>query len=143
MSESHAAIYEQLISHARQTSLLSSVEATLDWDERTYMPPAAGPYRAEQVTFLAGLIHARRTDPRIGEWLDQLLESPLAADRHSDTGATIHEFKRQYDKLVKLPQALVEELTRTSVLGQQTWVMARKDNDFAAFPARYWKKRFV
>ncbi len=79
------------------------------------------------------MIHSRRTDPRFGEWLDQLLQSPLAADRHSDTGATIHELKRQYDKLVKLPQALVEELARTSVLGQQTWVQARADDNFAAF----------
>ena len=133
MTESHAATYEQLVAHARQTALLASVEATLDWDERTYMPPAAGAYRAEQVTFLAGLIHSRRTDPRFGEWLDRLLESPLAADRHSDTGATVHELKRQYDKLVKLPQALVEELARTSVLGQQIWGAARADNNFAAF----------
>jgi carboxypeptidase Taq len=133
MNETHAAIYEQLVAHARQTALLASVESTLDWDERTYMPPAAGPYRAEQVTFLAGMIHGRRTDPRMGEWLDRLLDSPLAAHRHSQSGATIHELKREYDKLVKLPRSLVEELARTAMLGQQTWVRARADDNFAAF----------
>jgi carboxypeptidase Taq len=34
---------------------------------------------------------------------------------------------------VKLPQALVEELARTSILGQQAWVTARADDDFASF----------
>ena len=52
---------------------------------------------------------------------------------HSEAAATIRELKRQYDKRVKLPQALVEELTRASVLGQQAWVNARRDNDFLAF----------
>ena len=41
--------------------------------------------------------------------------------------------KRDYDKKAKLPQALVEELARLSVLGQQLWAEARKANDFARF----------
>jgi carboxypeptidase Taq len=34
---------------------------------------------------------------------------------------------------VKLPKSLVEELTRTAVLGQQAWVAARRKSDFASF----------
>jgi carboxypeptidase Taq len=41
--------------------------------------------------------------------------------------------RREYEKLTKLPQTLVEELTRASVLGQQAWVEARKNDDFATF----------
>src|SRR4029079_10886777 len=37
------------------------------------------------------------------------------------------------DRKTKLPQALVEELAKLSVLGQQLWVEARKANDFARF----------
>jgi carboxypeptidase Taq len=125
--------FQKVAQHFRETALLSSAEEALNWDERTRMPPKAGPYRAEQVTFLAGLVHARRTDPRVGEWLAELAESDLAADRHSDHGATIHELRRDYDKRTKLPQRLVEELARTAVLGQQAWVEARKKNDFASF----------
>src|SRR5215207_2967650 len=125
--------FDQLCQHARETAMLASIDSLLNWDERTYMPLEAGPYRAEQITLLSGMIHKRRTDPRIGQWLDELLESDAAQDRHSDQGATIHELKREYDKRVKLPQALVEELARTAVLGQQAWVKARKDDDFASF----------
>ena len=96
------------------------------------MPPAAGEYRAEQMTFLTGLAHQKRTSPRLGELLGELAASDLAKDPHSDAGTTIRELKRQYDKRVKLPQSLVEELTRARVLGQQAWVKARRDNDFAS-----------
>jgi carboxypeptidase Taq len=125
--------YDNLLAHARETALLGSIESLLGWDERTMMPAAAGEYRAEQMTLLAGMIHRRQTDPMLGEWLGELAASPLAAEPHSDSGATIRELKREYDKKVKLPQSLVEEITRTSVLGQQAWVEARKNNDFPSF----------
>jgi carboxypeptidase Taq len=97
------------------------------------MPPAAGDYRAEQMTFLTGLAHQKRTSPRLGELLGELAASGLMKEPHNDQAATIRELKRQYDKRIKLPQSLVEELTRASVLGQQAWVKARQDDDFATF----------
>lgn len=128
----HAA-FEEVCRKAREIALLESIAELLGWDERTYMPPAAGEYRAEQMTFLSGLIHQRRTDPRLGDLLAELADSPLAQDPHSDEGTTIRELKRQYEKQVKLPQSLVEELTRATVLGQQAWVQARQDSDFPRF----------
>ena len=133
MSEPASVVFEQLCQFARETALLESVAELLGWDERTYLPLAAGAYRAEQMTYLAGLIHQRRTDPRVGRWLEALAGIPLATEPHSDAGATVRQIKRDYDKRVKLPQALVEELTRASVLGQQAWTEARRNNDFATF----------
>jgi carboxypeptidase Taq len=128
-----SAAFDSLSKHVRETALLASVDSLLNWDERTYMPSQAGEYRAEQITFLSGLIHQRRTDPRVGQWLDELLTNDQVYDPHSDAGATIRELKREYDKRVKLPQSLVEELARAAVLGQQAWVKARKDDDFNSF----------
>lgn len=125
--------FDELCSLAREAALLESIEALLGWDERTYMPPAAGPYRAEQMTFITGEVHKRRTNPRLGELLAELADSDLAKDPHSDAGTTIRQLRRDYEKRVKLPQRLVEELTRESVLGQQAWVKAREKNDFQAF----------
>lgn len=125
--------YAQLRDHVRQTILLSSTLETLGWDERCMMPPDGGEYRAEQMTLLAGLVHERNTAPQLGAWLDELACSPLAADRHSDAGATIRELKRNFDKHVKLPKSLVEELARATVRGQQIWQEARAKNDFAMF----------
>lgn len=125
--------YEQLADHARETALLTSIEGLLGWDEETYLPPAGGPYRAEQHACLARLIHGRQTDPRLGDWLGELIESPLAADPHSEPGAVIRNLKRRYDKKVKLPAALVEEMARTASLAQQAWREARQADAFATF----------
>jgi carboxypeptidase Taq len=125
--------YDRLCALAREVGLLSSAQALLEWDERTKLPPSGGEYRAEQVSYLAGLIHRRQTDPEVGGLLDELLASPLAAHQHSDRGAVIHNLKHDYDQKTKLPQALVEELARTAVIGQQVWAEARRANDFAQF----------
>jgi carboxypeptidase Taq len=125
--------YDRLCAHTRDVALLRSTQSLLEWDERTKLPAAGGEYRAEQVSYLAGLIHRRQTAPEVGDWLAELMDCPLAVDRHGDTGAVIHNLNRDYDKKTKLPQSLVEELARLSVLGQQVWAEARKANDFARF----------
>src|SRR5581483_1194255 len=118
-------MFDELCSLAREAALIESIEEGLGWDERTYMPVSGGEFRAEQMTFLSGLAHQKRTSPRLGELLSELSASEFMKDPHSDAATTIRELKRGYDKQIKLPQSLVEELTRASVLGQQAWVKAR------------------
>jgi carboxypeptidase Taq len=127
------ATYEKLCRHTREVAILSSTQSLLGWDERTKLPPAGGEYRAEQMSYLAGLIHRQETAPEVGEWLAELAGGPLAADPHGDTGADIANLRRDYERKTKLPQALVEELAKLAVLGQQVWAEARKANDFACF----------
>jgi carboxypeptidase Taq len=133
MESSLLAVYEQLCAFVRQAAMIESIQELLGWDERTMMPAAAGQYRAEQITYLSGLIHRRRTDPQLAIWLNELTGSSLDADPHSPSAATIREVRRDYEKRCKLPQSLVEQLTRACVLGQQAWTQARQNNDFASF----------
>ena len=63
MVDTAKGIFDKLCAHVRETALLNSIESLLGWDERTKMPPAAGQYRAEQITYLTGMIHRRHTDP--------------------------------------------------------------------------------
>ncbi|MCA9270205.1 MAG: carboxypeptidase M32, partial [Planctomycetales bacterium] len=133
MADSAATTFDKLCAYARETALFDSINGLLGWDERTKMPPAAGEYRAAQMTHVAGIVHRRNTDPVLGGWLEELAASPLADDPHSDAGATIRVMRRDYEKRRKVPATLVEEITRCSILGQQKWVEARKANDFASF----------
>jgi carboxypeptidase Taq len=133
MNSSLQMVYEKLCAFVRQTAMIESIQELLGWDERTMMPPAAGEYRAEQITYLSGVVHGRRTDPQLGGWLNELTGSVLEADPHSPSATTIRELRRDYEKCCKLPQSLVEELTRACVLGQQAWTKARQDDDFASF----------
>ena len=126
-------VYQQTRRLVHEASILGSALAVLGWDERTYMPKMGGAYRAEQIRVLSGMLHERATDPKLGENLEKLTQSELAADRESDTGATVYWLKREYDKRVKLPKRLVEELAETAVLGQQAWVTARAENNFETF----------
>ena len=133
MALTHQQLFDGVCQYERETALLAAAESALGWDERTMMPPQAAEYRAEQMTLLSGLIHERRTNPLLGDWLGELAAGPLAAEPHSDVGTTIRQLKRDYEKRVKLPQSLVEELTRTASLGQHAWQAARLENDYAAF----------
>ena len=141
MPDSDQQHYEELCRNASRTALLGSIEELLGWDERTLMPPANAQHRAEQMTLISGMIHQRWTDQRLGDLLDELAESSLADDEHSDTGTTIRRLRHERNKKVKLPQALVEELTHTAVMGQNAWQEARGNDDFSAFQP--WLEKIV
>ncbi len=132
MNPDQPTAYDDLVAHAREVAMLNSVASLLAWDERTMMPVQAGPYRAEQMAYLSGAVHQLQTDPRVGEWLDALAESPLGQDAHRDTAAVIRWLDWQYRRQTRLPRSLVEALARQCVIGQQTWARARAADDFAA-----------
>ncbi len=133
MNDAAQSRFDDVCKHVRQANLLLTAGAVLDWDERTKMPAANAEYRAEQTALLAGLLHQRWTDAAFVGKVTELAAGPLAADAASETAVTIRRIKRQVDKKTKLPQSLVEELTRTAVLGQSAWEKARPGNDFAHF----------
>jgi carboxypeptidase Taq len=124
-------IWQDLCAYVCETALLQSTKELLEWDERTMMPQRAGEYRAEQISILSGMIHHRQTSSRLGDWLARLAETPLTNDPHSDAGATIRQVRRDHERLSKVPAPLVKELARASVLGQQAFVRARKQGQFA------------
>ncbi len=125
--------YTNLCEHVAETARLVTIRALLEWDERTIMPTAAGPYRAEQITVLSRIIHGRRTDARIGEWLQQLSATDLMTRPHSAEATTVRCLQRDFDRQTRIPPTLVEEISRQSILGQQAWVAARKNDDFQTF----------
>lgn len=125
--------FEAVVEYVRETSLLESTSALLEWDERTGLPAKAGSYRAEQLTYLSGVIHRRRTDPGLGERLEQLSTSGLAADRESPRGATVHKLLKDFRRNTRLPVDLVQAISKATVLGQQAWEKAREADDWKQF----------
>lgn len=128
-----AKTYQSLIDSLREIAVLSSVASVLGWDERTQLPPKGTYHRATQAAMLAGMIHERFTSPRIGEWLKELEASPRTSDPESDEAVNVRETRRSYDRAVKLPPSLVEELSRIAVQAQQIWGEARAKNDYPLF----------
>jgi carboxypeptidase Taq len=125
--------YADLIRRAREWSLLGSCAGVLGWDERTYMPHAGSAHRAEQMALLARMAHEMLTDPAVGERLAAVEGSELVQDRDGDAAVNVRELRRVYDRAVKLPKELVEEIARVTTRAQQVWQEARAANDFPAF----------
>lgn len=117
----------------RDVTYLKSTMATLEWDQQTKLPPAAYEYRAEQITFLAGEIHKRQTNPKLWDLLCELSGDEQMSDQFSDFAVSVRELKRECEKKKKLPKTLVEELASTTSTGQQIWIEAHKANDFQKF----------
>jgi carboxypeptidase Taq len=132
MSEPNS-VLDAICQWERETALLESTQATLEWDERTGMPSQAGPYRAEQITYLSGLIHQRRTDAAQSDRIETLVQIASSEPEHSDLAVTARYLKRNLVRRQKLPLDLVQATTKAIVLGQQAWSQARKTRNFEHF----------
>jgi carboxypeptidase Taq len=137
----HGQAYTELIRRVREAALLESCASVLGWDERTYMPRQGSAHRAEQMALLARLCHEMFTAPQVGELLAAVEGSPLVKDTAGEAAANVREVRRQYDRAVKLPNELVEELARVTTRAQQVWQEARAASDFPAFAP--WLERVV
>lgn len=121
--------YHDLMEFERQTQALSQVAGRLGWDQETMMPRAAAPQRAEEMEALEHVLHARRTDPRVGDWLAAIEASTL-----DEVGqAALREIQRKFDRVSRVPVKLAGELARVTSEAQGHWAEARANDDFHAF----------
>ncbi|KIT16023.1 carboxypeptidase M32 [Jannaschia aquimarina] len=119
--------YDTLMAHQRTTEALASVAGRTGWDQETMMPRGSAPQRADEMAALEEVLHARRTDPRIGEWLD-------AADPMDEVQtANLREIRRNYERTLKVPGDLAAEIARVTSLAQGKWARARENEDADAF----------
>jgi carboxypeptidase Taq len=91
------------------------------------MPRGANSLRSEEMAALESVLHARRTDPRLGDWLDR------ATPDSPDTAAMLRELRRAYARNIRVPARLAEELARVTALAQTAWEDARAQEDVPAF----------
>jgi carboxypeptidase Taq len=124
------AAYDELIGRSKELTLLGSCSALLGWDEQTYMPKGGAEHRGNQSALLAGLVHDRATDPKVGELLAAVEGSDLVTDPDAPASANVRELRRSYDRQTKLPRSLVEELARATSKAHQDWVAARHEQNF-------------
>jgi carboxypeptidase Taq len=125
--------YAQLIRRIKDHALLGSCSSVLGWDERTYMPHQGSSHRAEQMALLARMGHEMLTDPKIGELLNDIESSPPKWALEDLRAVNVREIRRSYDRAVKIPKELVEELARVTTRAQQVWQEARQASDYKAF----------
>ena len=117
----------ELLAFQRDTEALGQIMGRLGWDQETMMPEGATAQRADEMAALDGVLHARRTDPRIGAWL---------ADADCDTEAEARQvelIRKGYERTQKIPADLSAALAKTKSLAHRVWAEARRTQDVALF----------
>ncbi len=109
----------ELTAHLRETEALSYVAERLSWDQETVMPRGATGQRAEEIAALEAVLHARRTDPRLEDWLARAEATTEAEARLLDLAG------RSYNRASRIPARLATELARLTSLAQGIWAEAR------------------
>ena len=121
--------YDALMAHVRETIALSQVSGLLGWDQETMMPKGSAAQRGEWMGAMEAAVHARSTDPRVGDWLSALDGTDLG----EEAAANLHHIKRSFDRNTKVPAELAAEIARVTSVSQGIWAGARAEDYFKAF----------
>lgn len=121
--------YDDLMAFTRDTQALGQVAGRLGWDQETMMPRGAAPQRAEEMAAMESVLHARRIDPRVKDWLAEIDDTQLDAVGQ----AQMRHIRRSFERTSKVPAALATRLAKLTSAAQGIWAEARADNDFKAF----------
>jgi carboxypeptidase Taq len=124
---------ERLKARLADRHSLDELTGLLAWDQRTIMPPAGGRHRADHMGLLQRLSHELLIDPEVGRLLDELAPLAESLDPDSDDAALIRLARRDYEKAVRVPTALREEMTRAASEAAPVWVQAKATSDFELF----------
>lgn len=121
--------FDKLMDHSRQTTALGEISGRLGWDQETMMAEGSGAQRAEEMAAIEGVLHERRTDPKVGAWLAEINEGTLdQAGR-----AQMRLIRQQYERATKVPAELASEIARTTSASQGIWAKAREAENFEDF----------
>ncbi|TQS73010.1 carboxypeptidase M32 [Rhodobacteraceae bacterium] len=119
--------YQDLAAFLRETAALDKIAMRLGWDQETVMPRDAGDDRAEEAGALEAVLHARRTDPRIAQWLAK------AEAMTEEEGRVLDLVAVDYNRATRIPARLATELARLTSKSQGIWAQARAAEDPSIF----------
>jgi carboxypeptidase Taq len=119
--------YDELMAFERETQALAQVAGRLGWDQETMMPRGAADQRSEEMAAMEGVLHGRRTDPRLADWLGRAEAADAVA------AANLRLIRRSVDRASKVPARLAAEIARVTSKAQGIWAEARQSEDVGAF----------
>lgn len=121
--------FEKLMAFQHQTEALAQIAGRLGWDQETVMPRGAADQRAEEFAAIEAVLHARRTDPHVRDWLAEVDDAALDPVGR----AQIRHIRRDVERAARVPEALASQIARLTSRAQGLWAEARANDDFAAF----------
>ncbi len=131
----------ELLEYVHEIEDLKALGSLAEWDQNTEMPKGAAEVRGYQMATLQGILHERWTTPRLGTLISELNDVTRRSDYTDADRGLVREAQRNYDRAMKLPRKLVEEIARVQAGSFEAWRRAREQNDFASFAP--WLSRTV
>ncbi|MGA2320522.1 MAG: carboxypeptidase M32 [Solirubrobacteraceae bacterium] len=120
---------EKLRGRLAELADLASVEMLAGWDQLVMMPPEGATARAQQLGTLARLTHERATAAEVGAWLGEL-DAAVLDELDRDI---VRLARRDWERARRVPEELAVDLARASTEGQESWRLARAQDDFNSF----------
>ena len=122
---------------------LRRVAALLSWDQETYMPSGSAAARADQISLILSMSHARFTGPDFRRSLGQLVDLSTGEVEGDDLAPEevrlLQMTWRDWRRATVLPVEFVGELAHLTSATEQVWQTARPKNDYTSF-APYLRK---
>ena len=124
---------QELAQRLAEIADLHQASDLLGWDQQTMMPMRGGSARAETLATLERIAHERFIDPTLGRLLEAEAERLDGHDPDSDEARIVAVSRRRWEKARRVPPELAADLARAKSTGQEAWVAARANSDYAAF----------
>jgi carboxypeptidase Taq len=121
--------YETLLSKVKRLNNVSAASMLLSWDQQVMMPEAGTPARSQQLSALSAVHHDLLTDDEMGALLDDLESRELSPEQ----AAVVREVRRDYERAVRVPTELVQEISQKTSEALPVWEQAKADDDWDAF----------
>jgi carboxypeptidase Taq len=122
--------YKAFTEHAQKIADIHASMSLMHWDQEVYMPEGSASFRSRQLSTLSGIAHELFTDSAFGECLKSLAE---AKDLDHKQSRNIKITLKEYIKATKFKKAFVMEKSRLISEAYQSWIKARKANDFSIY----------
>jgi carboxypeptidase Taq len=120
---------QQLRDRLAELADLNSIEMLAVWDQLVMMPGEGAPARAHQLGTLARLSHERATSDEVGAWLSEL--DGVAVDALD--ADVVRIARRDWERERRVSTELAVARAQAGAQGQESWRVARENDDFAAF----------
>ncbi|MBX4198365.1 carboxypeptidase M32 [Candidatus Parcubacteria bacterium] len=124
---------DELRSRLVEIAHLNSAVAVLGWDQEVHMPKKGSDKRAETLAHLSGIIHHKfvslDSDGLLSDFKKQLDSNEL----NEEDRVVVAETWRSFQRMKKLPESFVRELSEIASKAQTVWAEARQKSDFSLF----------
>lgn len=122
--------YHYLKDHFDTLYQLKHVAAIANWDEAVMMPHGSATARQAAISTLYALMHDILTDKKVGDWIQAAKSEALENEWAS---VNLKLIEKAHLKATCLPNKLVKDLSKASMVCEHQWRELRAKNDWASF----------